>query len=132
MKIGFDCDSCLSEIISKTGVETIQKLYSQDYQIFFITSIRKDLISDMKKILQQKFPFLSIDDIFIITPNKRKSDVDIFINDSTRNNRSSRYYSILIDRIWNHNYDEAKNEKVYRVFDLKQIEPMIKIIEKML
>lgn len=132
MKIGFDCDNCLPEIISKTGVEIIQELYSQGYRIYFITLIRKDLISDMKRILQQNFSFLNIDECLITIPNKRKSDVDIFINDSTKNNRSSRYYSILIDRIWNHNYDDAKNEKVYRIFDIKQIVPMIKTIEKML
>lgn len=132
MKIGIDCDNCLLEITSKIGIETIQKIHSQGHQIYFVTSIREDLVSDTKYVLQQTFSFLDINDCLIITSNKRKADVDIFINNCTKNIRSSRYYSILIDRLWNHNYDDAGNEKVYRVFDLTQIEPMIKTIEKML
>ena len=132
MKIGIDCDNCLLEITSKIGIETIQKIHSQGHQIYFISSIREDLATDMKNVLQQTFSFLNINDSLIITSNKRKVDVDIFINNSTKNIRSSKYYSILIDRFWNHNYDDAGNEKVYRVFDLTQIEPMIKTIEKIL
>ena len=66
----------------------------------------------------------------ITTHCKQMIGVDILIDDYEMNLINGSYFGILIDYPWNRNFDEASDDKIYRVFDWLQVEPMIEYIEK--
>ena len=56
--------------------------------------------------------------------------VDILIDDYEMNLINGSYFGILMDYPWNRNFDDASDDKIYRVFDWTQVELMIDYIEK--
>ena len=55
--------------------------------------------------------------------------MDILIDDYEMNLKDGSYFGILMDYPWNKNFDDASDEKIYRVFNWLEIEPMIEYIK---
>lgn len=112
-------------------ISVIKRLYNQGYQIYFITVTDPSIVNAKINILQQALPFINVRKHLITTPLKQIIDCDILIDDCVNNVVNAKhYYSILLDYAWNHNFDDASDDKIYRVFNWSQVEPMIKYIEK--
>ena len=111
-------------------VEVIKRLHDRGDSIYFVTSTEPQNITKKAQFLQRTFPFLDIRKCLITTHCKQMIGVDILIDDCIDNVVGADYYSILMDYPWNRNFDDAFDDKIYRVFDWLQVEPMIEYIEK--
>ena len=111
-------------------VEVIKRLHNQGHQIYFVTSTEAKNVAKKSSFLQRTFPFLDIRKRLITTYCKQMINVDILIDDYEMNLVDGLYFGILMDYPWNSNFDDASDDKIYRVFDWTQIEPMIECIQK--
>ena len=111
-------------------VEVIKRLHDRGDSIYFVTSTEPQNITKKARFLQRTFPFLDIRKCLITTHCKQMIDVDILIDDYEMNLINGSYFGILMDYPWNRNFDEASDDKIYRIFDWTQVEPMIEYIEK--
>ena len=111
-------------------VEVIKRLHNQGHQIYFVTSTEAKNVAKKSSFLQRTFPFLDIRKRLITTHCKQMINVDILIDDYEMNLVDGLYFGILMDYPWNSNFDDASDDKIYRVFDWTQIEPMIECIQK--
>lgn len=113
-------------------VEVIERLYNKGHKIYFVTATEAENITIKASILQNTFPFLDIRECLIITPYKQIVKCDLLIDDCIDNVADADYYSILMDYPWNSAaiFDDASDDKIYRVFDWAQVEPMIEYIQK--
>lgn len=113
-------------------VEVIKRLHNQGHQIYFVTSTEAKNVAKKSSFLQRTFPFLDIRKCLITTPYKQIINLDVLIDDCIDNVIFASYYSIIMDYPWNHNYDDAGNDKTYRVFNWLQVEPMLEVITKIM
>ena len=114
-------------------VEVVKRLYEQGNEIWFVTSTEPQNVAKKARFLQRTFPFLNIRKRLITTHCKQMIDVDVLIDDCVDNVVNLKHYiSILIDYPWNHNFDDAADDKIYRVFDWTQVEPMLEVIKKIM
>ena len=111
-------------------VEVIKRLHNQGHQIYFVTSTEAKNVAKKSSFLQRTFPFLDIRKRLITTYCKQMINVDILIDDYEMNLVDGLYFGILMDYPWNSNFDDASDDKIYRVFDWTQVEPMIEYIQK--
>ena len=111
-------------------VEVIKRLHDRGEKIYFVTSTEPQNIAKKASFLQRTFPFLDIRKCLITTHCKQMIGVDILIDDYEINLINGAYFGILMDYSWNRNFDDAAYDKIYRVFDWLQVEPMIEYIEK--
>ena len=111
-------------------VEVIKRLHDRGEEIYFVTSTEPQNITKKARFLQRTFPFLDIRKCLITTHCKQIIGVDILIDDYEMNLINGSYFGILMDYPWNRNFDDASDDKIYRVFDWLQVEPMIEYIEK--
>lgn len=112
-------------------VEVVRRLHEQGHEIWFVTSTESQNVAKKHRFLQRTFPFLNIRKRLITTHCKQMIDVDVLIDDCVDNVVNSKHYiSILMDYPWNHNFDDAADDKIYRVFDWTQVESMIECIQK--
>ena len=111
-------------------VEVIKRLHDRGEEIYFVTSTEPQNITKKARFLQRTFPFLDIRKRLITTHCKQMINVDILIDDYEMNLINGSYFGILMDYPWNRNFDDASDDKIYRVFDWTQVEPMIKYIAK--
>ena len=111
-------------------VEVIKRLHDRGDSIYFVTSTEPQNVAKKARFLQRTFPFLDIRKCLITTHCKQMIGVDILIDDYEMNLINGSYFGILMDYSWNRNFDEASDDKIYRVFDWLQVEPMIEYIEK--
>ena len=111
-------------------VDVIRRLYEQGNEIFFVTSTESANVVKKHSFLQRTFPFLNIRKRLITTHYKQMIDLDVLIDDCIDNIIFAPYYSIILDYPWNHNFDDAADDKTYRVFDWTQVEPMLEVIKK--
>lgn len=112
-------------------IETVQALYEQDYEIYFITATSPENLHFKFKLLQEYFPFMDARQALIATQNKKLVNIDLLIDDCWDNCVNAPYYSILLDYPWNVNYDDAAHENIFRVPDWKYVRHMIEYIEKL-
>lgn len=113
-------------------VEVIKRLHNQGHQIYFVTSTEAKNVAKKSSFLRKTFPFLNIRKCLITTPYKQIINLDVLIDDCIDNVIFAPYYSIIMDYPWNHNYDDAGNDKTYRVFNWLQVEPMLEVITKIM
>ena len=111
-------------------VEVIKRLHDRGDSIYFVTSTEPQNITKKARFLQRTFPFLDIRKRLITTHCKQMIGVDILIDDYEMNLINGSYFGILMDYPWNRNFDDASDDKIYRVFDWTQVEPMIEHIKK--
>lgn len=111
-------------------VEVIRRLHNQGHQIYFVTSTEAKNVAKKARFLQKTFPFLDIRKRLITTHCKQMINVDILIDDYEMNLVDGSYFGILMNYPWNSNFDDASDDKIYRVFDWTQVEPMIEYIQK--
>lgn len=114
-------------------VEVIKRLHDRGDSIYFVTSTEPQNITKKARFLQRTFPFLDIRKRLITTHCKQMIDCDILVDDCVNNIINSKhYFSILLDYPWNSTaiFDDASDDKIYRVFDWLQVEPMIEYIKK--
>ena len=110
-------------------VEVIKRLHDRGDSIYFVTSTEPQNITKKARFLQRMFPFLDIRKCLITTHCKQMIGVDILIDDYEMNLINGSYFGILMDYPWNRNFDDASDDKIYRVFDWTQVEPMIEYIQ---
>lgn len=110
-------------------VEVIKRLHDRGDSIYFVTSTEPQNITKKARFLQRTFPFLDIRKCLITTHCKQMIGVDILIDDYEMNLINGSYFGILMDYPWNRNFDDASDDKIYRVFDWSQVEPMIDYIQ---
>lgn len=110
-------------------VEVIKRLHDRGDSIYFVTSTEPQNITKKARFLQRTFPFLDIRKCLITTHCKQMIGVDILIDDYEMNLINGSYFGILMDYPWNRNFDDASDDKIYRVFDWTQVEPMIEYIQ---
>ena len=110
-------------------VEVIKRLHDRGEEIYFVTSTEPQNITKKARFLQRTFPFLDIRKCLITTHCKQMIGVDILIDDYEMNLINGSYFGILMDYPWNRNFDDASDDKIYRVFDWTQVEPMIEYIQ---
>ena len=110
-------------------VEVIKRLHDRGDEIYFVTSTEPQNITKKARFLQRTFPFLDIRKCLITTHCKQMIGVDILIDDYEMNLINGSYFGILMDYPWNRNFDDASDDKIYRVFDWTQVEPMIDYIQ---
>lgn len=113
-------------------VEVIRRLHDKGNQIYFVTSTEAKNVAKKASFLRKTFPFLNIRKCLITTPYKQIINLDVLIDDCIDNVIFAPYYSIIMDYPWNHNYDDAGNDKTYRVFNWLQVEPMLEVITKIM
>ena len=111
-------------------VEVIKRLHDKGDSIYFVTSTEPQNVTKKARFLQRTFPFLDIRKCLITTHCKQMIGVDILIDDYEMNLINGSYFGILMDYPWNRNFDDASDDKIYRVFDWSQVEPMIEYIQK--
>ena len=111
-------------------VEVIKRLHDRGDSIYFVTSTEPQNITKKARFLQRAFPFLDIRKCLITTHCKQMINMDILIDDYEMNLINGSYFGILMDYPWNRNFDDASDDKIYRVFDWTQVEPMIDYIQK--
>src|SRR5574344_418797 len=111
-------------------VEVIRRLHNQGHQIYFVTSTEAKNVAKKSSFLQRTFPFLDIRKRLITTHCKQMINVDILIDDYEMNLINGSYFGILMNYSWNSNFDDASDDKIYRVFDWTQVEPMIEYVQK--
>lgn len=113
-------------------VDAIRRLHEQENEIFFVTSTESANVVKKHSFLQRTFPFLDIRKRLITTHCKQMIKCDLIIDDCIDNVVNADYVSILMDYPWNSTaiFDDASNDKIYRVFDWLQVESMIEYIEK--
>ena len=111
-------------------VEVIKRLHDRGEEIYFVTSTEPQNVAKKARFLQRTFPFLDIRKCLITTHCKQMIGVDILIDDYEMNLINGSYFGILMDYSWNRNFDDASDDKIYRVFNWLQVEPMIEYIQK--
>ena len=111
-------------------VEVIKRLHDRGDSIYFVTSTEPQNVAKKARFLQRTFPFLDIRKRLITTHCKQMIGVDILIDDYEMNLINGSYFGILMDYPWNRNFDDASDDKIYRVFNWLQVEPMIEYIQK--
>ena len=110
-------------------VEVVKRLHDKGNEIYFVTSTETQNVTKKARFLQRTFPFLDIRKCLITTHCKQMIGVDILIDDYEMNLINGSYFGILMDYPWNRNFDDASDDKIYRVFDWTQVEPMIEYIQ---
>lgn len=111
-------------------VEVIKRLHDKEYQIWFCTSTEASNVKKKYNFLCRTFPFINIRKRLITTPNKQLVNFDILIDDAVHNVVNAPYSSILLNKPWNENFDEAEYNNIYRVYDWSQVEDVVDFIEK--
>lgn len=111
-------------------IDVVKRLYDKGNEIWFVTSTEPQNVAKKARFLQRTFPFLDIRKCLITTHCKQMIGVDILIDDYEMNLINGSYFGILMDYPWNRNFDDASDDKIYRVFDWLQVEPMIEYIQK--
>lgn len=112
-------------------VDVVKRLHDKREEIYFVTSTEPQNVAKKARFLQRTFPFLDIRKRLITTHCKQMIDVDVLIDDCVDNVVNSKHYiSILMDYPWNRNFDDAADDKTYRVFDWTQVEPILEVIKK--
>lgn len=113
-------------------VEVVKRLHDKGNEIYFVTSTEPQNVAKKARFLQRTFPFLDIRKRLITTHNKQMIVCDILVDDCIDNVLNADYTSILLDYPWNSTaiFDDASDDKIYRVFDWTQVEPMIEYIQK--
>lgn len=113
-------------------VEVIKRLHDEGNEIYFVTSTEPQNVYKKSRFLQRTFPFLNIRKRLITTHCKQMIRCDILIDDCIDNILNADYVSILLDYPWNSTaiFDDASDDKIYRVFNWTQVEPMIEYIQK--
>lgn len=113
-------------------VEVVKRLHDKGNEIYFVTSTEPQNVAKKARFLQRTFPFLDIRKRLITTHCKQMIKCDLLIDDCIDNVLNADYVSILLDYPWNSTaiFDDASNDKIYRVFDWTQVEPMIEYIQK--
>lgn len=110
--------------------EIIKQLHNTGHDIYFVTATEPANIYKKFELLCCTFPFINVKERLIATQHKQMTKLDILIDDCVDNVIGGDYYGILFDYPWNHNFDDASDDKIYRVFDWAQVEPMIEYIQK--
>ena len=113
-------------------VEVIKRLHDRGDSIYFVTSTEPQNVAKKARFLQRTFPFLDIRKCLITTHCKQMIGVDILIDDYEMNLINGSYFGILMDYPWNRNFDDASDDKIYRVFDWTQVEAMLEVITKIM
>lgn len=113
-------------------VEVIKRLHGQGHQIYFVTSTEAKNVAKKASFLQRTFPFLNIRKRLITTHCKQMIKCDVLIDDYEENLKNGSYFGILMNYSWNRNFDDASDDKIYRVFDWTQVEPMLEVITKIM
>lgn len=111
-------------------VEVVKRLHDKGNEIWFVTSTEPQNVSKKARFLQRTFPFLDIRKRLITTHCKQMINVDILIDDYEMNLINGSYFGILMNYPWNSNFDDASDDKIYRVFNWTQVEPMLEYIQK--
>lgn len=113
-------------------VEVIKRLHDRGEEIYFITATESQNVAKKARFLQRTFPFLDIRKRLITTHCKQMIKCDVLIDDYEENLKNGSYFGILMNYPWNRNFDDASDDKIYRVFDWTQVEPMLEVITKIM
>lgn len=113
-------------------VEVIKRLHDMGEEIYFVTATESQNVAKKARFLQRTFPFLDIRKRLITTHCKQMIKCDVLIDDYEENLKNGSYFGILMNYPWNRNFDDASDDKIYRVFDWKQVEPMLEVITKIM
>lgn len=111
-------------------VEVIKRLHDMGEEIYFVTATEPQNVAKKARFLQRTFPFLDIRKRLITTHCKQMIKCDVLIDDYEENLKNGAYFGILMNYPWNRNFDDASDDKIYRVFDWTQVEPMLEVIKK--
>ena len=113
-------------------VEVIKRLHDSGNSIYFVTSTEPQNVAKKARFLQRTFPFLDIRKRLITTHCKQMIKCDVLIDDYEENLKNGSYFGILMNYPWNRNFDDASDDKIYRVFDWTQVEAMLEVITKIM
>ena len=113
-------------------VEVIKRLHDMGEEIYFVTATEPQNVAKKARFLQRTFPFLDIRKRLITTHCKQMIKCDVLIDDYEENLKNGSYFGILMNYPWNRNFDDASDDKIYRVFDWTQVEPMLEVITKIM
>ena len=113
-------------------VEVIKRLHDRGNSIYFVTSTEPQNVAKKARFLQRTFPFLDIRKRLITTHCKQMIKCDVLIDDYEENLKNGSYFGILMNYPWNRNFDDASDDKIYRVFDWTQVEAMLEVITKIM
>ena len=101
-------------------------------EIYFVTATEPQNVAKKARFLQRTFPFLDIRKRLITTHCKQMIKCDVLIDDYEENLKNGSYFGILMNYPWNRNFDDASDDKIYRVFDWTQVEAMLEVITKIM
>lgn len=113
-------------------VEVVKRLHDKGNEIWFVTSTEPQNVAKKARFLQRTFPFLDIRKRLITTHCKQMIKCDVLIDDYEENLKNGSYFGVLMNYSWNRNFDDASDDKIYRVFDWTQVEPMLEVITKIM
>ncbi len=113
-------------------VEVIKRLHDMGEEIYFVTATEPQNVAKKARFLQRTFPFLDIRKRLITTHCKQMIKCDVLIDDYEENLKNGSYFGILMNYPWNRNFDDASDDKIYRVFDWTQVEAMLEVITKIM
>lgn len=113
-------------------VEVIKRLHDRGEEIYFVTATEPQNVAKKARFLQRTFPFLDIRKRLITTHCKQMIKCDVLIDDYEENLKNGSYFGILMNYPWNRNFDDSSDDKIYRVFDWTQVEPMLEVITKIM
>lgn len=113
-------------------VDVIKRLHDMGEEIYFVTATEPQNVAKKARFLQRTFPFLDIRKRLITTHCKQMIKCDVLIDDYEENLKNGSYFGILMNYPWNRNFDDASDDKIYRVFDWTQVEPMLEVITKIM
>lgn len=113
-------------------VDVIKRLHDMGEEIYFVTATEPQNVAKKARFLQRTFPFLDIRKRLITTHCKQMIKCDVLIDDYEENLKNGSYFGILMNYPWNRNFDDASDDKIYRVFDWTQVEAMLEVITKIM
>ena len=113
-------------------VEVIKRLHDMGEEIYFVTATEPQNVAKKARFLQRTFPFLDIRKRLITTHCKQMIKCDVLIDDYEENLKNGSYFGILMNYPWNRNFNDASDDKIYRVFDWTQVEAMLEVITKIM
>lgn len=109
------------------AINLISKFYKEGNLIYFITSTEPYNLYKKDKWLQRIFPqmIFEMDDMLIRIKHKQLVDVDILVDDYSKNLKGkTHYFKILINKPWNQNIDDEK-EHITRCYNWNEVEKAI-------
>lgn len=113
----------------KGAVRAVKTLVEQGYEIYIATSTDVRNMEWKEEVLQKYFPFVPKKNLIRIH-NKALLNVDVLVDDSLDNLKSTFADRVCFDQNWNHDEDADWIYSIYRIHHWGEINNIINEIER--